>query len=340
MNGIVQRRSRASIQRSEGADSVRTLVIALAANCVIAVAKLIAGLITGSTAMLAEAAHSFADSLNEVFLGVSLHRAKRPADASHPFGHGRERFLWAFMAAIASFLIGGCLSIGLAIRQLETGGKMHGAFYAWIVLLVSFVAEGISWLQSVRQARREAKERGHRTWSHLRHSSEPLLRAIVVEDSAALIGLVIAATGLLLSQITGNNTPDSIASLLIGVLLAVTAFGLARPLADFLVGRSLAPDQVETLREILAASPAIDEILSMQVVYVGPEEVIVAAKVHPSSSVTTEELSHAMDELDQTLRKASPVVADVFLDVTAYRAGDAAAPAATPPPQPAPRGRS
>jgi cation diffusion facilitator family transporter len=337
VNGIVQRRSRASIQRSARADSVRTLVIALAANCVIAIAKLVVGIISGSTAMLAEAAHSFADSLNEVFLGISLHRAKRPADASHPFGHGRERFLWAFMAAIASFIIGGCLSIGLAIRQLESGGAMHDALYAWIVLAVSFVADGTSWLQSVKQARGEAKERGHGVWAHLRHSSEPLLRAIVVEDSAALIGLLIAAGGLLLSQILRNNKPDSIASLLIGVLLAVTAFGLARPLADFLVGRSLAADQVEALRAILAASPAIDEILSMQVVYVGPEEVIVAAKVHPSSSVTTDELSKAMDDLDHLLRKASPVVADVFLDVTAYRTGDAAPGYATHPSQTEPR---
>jgi cation diffusion facilitator family transporter len=314
-----QRRSRAAIQRSSRTDSVRTLVIALAANGVITAAKLSAGILSGSSGMLAEAAHSMADSLNEVFLGVSLRRGQRPADASHPFGHGRERFLWAFMAAIASFLIGGCLSIGLAIRQLETGAELHADIYAWVVLLISFLADGASWVQSVRQARREAKERGRSVWKHLLRSSDPLVRAVVVEDSAGLIGLILAAGGLLLSRIVGNSIPDSLASLLIGLLLAVTAFGLARPLADFLVGRSLPRDQVEELHAILAESPAIDEVVSLQVVYVGPEEVIVGAKVHPSSNLTVDELAQAMDDVDHALRAASPFVADVFLDVTRYR---------------------
>jgi cation diffusion facilitator family transporter len=316
---IPERHSRAALQRFERSDSVRTLIVALAANGVIAAAKLIVGLISGSTAMLAEAAHSVADSLNEIFLGISLRRGRKPPDQEHPFGHGRERFLWAFMAAIASFLIGGCLSVGLAIRQLESAGKMHGTFYAWIVLLISFIADGISWLQSVRQARSEAKEHGHGMWRHLWHSSDPLVRAVVVEDSAGLIGLLLAAAGLLISRMTGSTIPDSVASLLIGLLLALTAFGLARPLADFLVGRSLRPDQVEEIRGILSASPAIDEVVSLQVVYVGPEDVVVAAKVHPSSKLTIDELTKAMDDLDHQLRASSPVVADVFLDVTTYR---------------------
>jgi len=311
------RHSAAMLRRSARNDSVRTLVIALGANLLIAAAKLVAGLLSGSTAMLAEAAHSLADSLNEVFLGVSLRRALRPADAEHPFGHGRERFLWAFMAAIASFLIGGCLSIGLAVREWESGGEMRGGIYAWAVLLISFAAEGTSWVQSMRQARREAKEWGLDVGSYLRRSSDPLVRAVVVEDSAALIGLLIAAAGLLLSERTGSSVPDAAASLLIGVLLALTAFGLARPLADFLVGRSLPPEQVEALRAVVAASPAIDGIVAFQVVYIGPEEVIVGAKVHPSSRLSIDELTRAMDDLDQALRAASPVVADVFLDVTA-----------------------
>ncbi len=296
-------------------------MIAFIANVVIAIAKLIAGLTSGSTAMLAEAAHSFADSLNEVLLGISLKRASRPADPIHPLGHGRERFLWAFMAAIASFLIGGCLSIALAVREFGDAPSTRSPTAAWVVLLISFVADGTSWLQSVRQAKREAKERGRAVWLHLLRSSEPIVRAVVVEDSAALVGLVLAAGGLLFSHITGSNIPDAIASLLIGILLTVTAFGLARPLADFLVGRSMAPEQLEKLRSILAASPAIDEILHLQAVYTGPEQVIVAAKVHPSSHVTIDQLAKAMDELDHQLRAASPAVADVFLDITSSRGG-------------------
>jgi cation diffusion facilitator family transporter len=318
-HGLPQRRSRAALQRAERGESVRTIVIALLANLVIAVAKLIAGLLSRSTALLAESAHSFADTLNEVLLAVSLRRAGRPADAEHPIGHGREGFLWALMAAIASFLIGGCLSIVLAIREFGARGSMRGTLPAWIVLTIAFIAEGISWLQGMRQARREARERGRSVWHHLLRASDPVVRAIVIEDSAALIGLVLAAAGLALTKVTGNSLPDATASLLIGILLAITAFGLARPLADFLVGRSLPPEQLEKLRSILKASPAIEEILHLQAVYTGPEEAIVAAKVHPTSSLTIEELARAMDDLDHQLRAASPFVADVYLDVTNYR---------------------
>jgi cation diffusion facilitator family transporter len=319
LRNMPARRSSAALRTEQKSDSRRTLLIALAANIFIAVAKLIAGLMTGSTAMLAESAHSAADSINEVLLGISLHRARRPADDTHPFGHGRERFLWAFMAAIASFLIGGCLSIGMAILELRANHATGHTLVAWIVLAIAFAADGLSWLQGVRQARTEARERGTSVWNHLRYSSEPLLRAVVVEDSAALIGLVLAAGGLLLGQVTGNNRPDGVAALLIGILLALTAFGLARPLADFLIGRSLPASQVDKLYAILSAASAIDEVISIQAVYTGPEEAIIAAKVHPSPNLTIQEVTRSMDELDVAIRKAFPVVADVFLDLTMYR---------------------
>jgi cation diffusion facilitator family transporter len=321
------RRSTAALERERKSDSRRTILIALAANVLIAAAKLVAGLMTGSTALLAESAHSAADSINEILLGISLRRARRPADATHPFGHGRERFLWAFMAAIASFLIGGCLSIGMAIRELRVSEAERHALVGWIVLAISFGADGISWLQSMRQARDEARKRGRSVWQHLRHSSEPLLRAIVVEDSAALVGLLLAAAGLLFSHLAGNNRPDAFASLLIGILLALTAFGLARPLADLLIGRSLPPSQIEELHKILAEARAIDEVVSLQAVYIGPEEAIIGAKVHPAANLTIEELAQAMDALDVAIRKAFPVIADVFLDLTMYR-GSSPEPAA------------
>lgn len=274
--------------------------------------------------MLAEAAHSFADSLNEVLLGISMYRAKQPADATHPLGHARERFLWAFLAAIGSFLIGGCLSVGLAIRSLELGGETARPLIAWIVLAVSFAADATSWLQSMGQARRQAREYGRGVWSYLLRSSDPVVRAVVVEDSAALVGLVIAAAGLLLSELTRSNMPDAIASLLIGILLAITAFGLARPLADFLVGRSLPADHLQRLHAILAASPAVEQILSFHAVYSGPEEAIVAAKIHPAAGMNIGEVTRAMDDLDRKLRAESPLVADVYLDLTTQRADETA----------------
>ena len=316
------RRSRAALKRIERNESWRTIVIALAANVVIAIAKLISGLMSGSTALLAESAHSLADASNEVLLGISLRRATAPADELHPLGHGRERFLWAFLAAIASFLIGGCFSVGMAIRQLLHSEALGKATAAWIVLGVAFIGDGISLVQSLRQARREAAERGWNVWFHLLRSSDPTVRAVVVEDSAALIGLVLAAVGLLLSHHFGNDRPDAIASLLIGLLMAATAFGLGRPLADFLVGKSLPPALLAELRAIIDRDDAVEEILSMQAVYIGPEEVIVSAKVRPSPQLTVEQLGRAMDDLDHALREASPFVADVFIDVTAHHASE------------------
>ena len=316
---LAQRRSPVSLRRAAEGESVRTIVVALAANIVIAIAKLIAGLVSGSTALQAEAAHSAADSVNEVFLAIGLRRDRQPADETHPFGHGRARFLWAFMAAIASFLIGGCLSIALAIAHFREPHSMSGGAVAWIVLAVAFAADGTSWLQSLRQARRQAEEYGLTVWRYLRISSDPVVRAIVVEDGAALVGLCLAAAGLLASRILGSHVPDSVASLLIGLLLAATAFGLARPLADYLVGRSLRPPLFERLQATIREDPAVEQVLSIRAVYTGPEEVIVAAKVHPSPGLSVEQLARAMDDLDRKIRGALPLVADVFIDVSASR---------------------
>ena len=322
LRNLPHRRSPIALRRAAEGESIRTIVIALLANIVIGIAKLIAGLASGSTALLAEAAHSAADSVNEVFLAVGMHRDRQPADATHPLGHGRERFLWAFMAAIASFLIGGGLSIALAIAHLKAPHPVSGSLVAWIVLAISFAADGASWLQGMRQARRQAKEYGTTVWRYLVRASDPVVRAVVVEDSAALIGLCLAASGLLLSKILGTSLPDSLASLLIGLLLAVTAFGLARSLADFLVGRSLSAPLFEKLYAIVKDDAAIDQVLSLRAIYTGPEEVIVVAKVHPAQSLNIEQLARAMDDLDHRIRRELPLVADVFVDVTASRGKD------------------
>jgi len=312
-----QRHSATALRRAAEGESSRTILIALFANVVIGIAKLIGGLVSGSTGMLAEAAHSAADSVNEIFLAVGIHRDRRPPDPTHPFGHGRERFLWGFMAAIASFLIGGCLSIAMAIAELKVRHPLSGGLTAWIVLAVAFAADGTSWLQGMRQARRQAKEYKLSVWRYFLVSSDPVVRAVLVEDSAALIGLFVAAIGLFLSQMFRTSVPDSLASLVIGLLLAVTAFGLARPFADFLVGRSVPPLLFEQLQAIVQEDEAVERILSLRAVYSGPEEVIVAAKIHPSANITIEKLARAMDDLDHKIRLALPVVADVYIDITA-----------------------
>jgi cation diffusion facilitator family transporter len=310
-------RSATALRRAEEGESVRTIAIALLANVAIGVAKLIAGIVSRSGALIAEAAHSGADCVNELFLAIGLYRASQPPDATHPLGHARERFLWAFMAAIASFLIGGCLSIAIAIERLKTHHTLGSTLWAWLVLLVSFAADGASWLQGVRQARHQARDYGIPVTRYLRRASDPVVLAVLVEDSAALIGLIFAAGGLGSSQLSGSGIPDSVASLLIGVLLAVTAFALARPFADFLVGRSIPEEHLERVHAILAGDAAVEEVLVLRATYFGPEEAVVVAKIRPSRELDIDRLSRAMDDLDRRVRDALPYVADVFIDVTA-----------------------
>jgi cation diffusion facilitator family transporter len=317
------RRSAAALRAHESGRNERSIAFALLANLVIAAGKLGAGLLTGSAALLAEAAHSAADSINELFLAHSLRRADRPPDALHPLGHGGARFLWAFVAALSSFLLGGCVSIALAVRELLSGPAVERFAVAWVVLAIAFVADGSSLLQALRQTRREAALWGaDSALSFLRQTSDPTLRAIVVEDTAGVIGLGLAAAGLLLHQFAGVTNADAIAALLIGLLLAVTAFGLARPLADLLIGRSMLPARLERVRAIIEASPSIDEILSLQAFFGAPQEAIVAVKVHPAPGLTADDLASASDAIDQALRASLPEVAEVFIDPTSHRAHD------------------
>ena len=313
------RSSAATLRNASARERTRVVVVALAANLLVALAKLAAGMVTGSAALLAEAGHSFADSLNEVLLGVSLRRGNVPADVAHPLGHGRERFLWAFMAAVASFLIGGCLSIALGVQELLVGGSESNLLVAWVVLGVASVADGVSLLQTLRSARREADSPQQSVWHRVLHSSDPTLRAVMVEDTAALVGLGLAAIGLAASAVLGDSRWDAVASILIGLLLATTAFGLAWPLSDYLVGRSVTVEELANLYGVLAASPAVEEVLTLQAVYTGPDQVIVAAKVRPPSTLTIPELIRAMDDVDHVMRASFPPVADVYVDVTAHR---------------------
>jgi cation diffusion facilitator family transporter len=316
------RHSAAGLRASRSHGSRVSLLVAFVANLIVAAAKLAAGLITGSAALLAEAAHSIADSNNEVLLAVSFRRARRPADAEHPFGYGGLRFLWAFLAAIASFVIGGCLSVGLAINDLVHGSSVDDYLIAWIVLAVAALADGSALVQTLRQARREAALWGARTISFLRHTSDPTLRALAVEDAAALVGLCLAAAGLLVHELGGPASSDAIASLLIGILLGVTAVGLARPLADLLIGQSMRPERVELARRTLDESPAVDEVRQLYAVHVAPQEVVLAAKVHPSPDLSADELAREMDRVDTRLRTELPEVAEVFIDVTQHSSRD------------------
>jgi cation diffusion facilitator family transporter len=304
-----------------GNESVGTVILAGAANIVIAGAKLFAGLLSGSAAMLSEAAHSLADTVTEVFLFVALRRGARPADEEHPFGYGKESFVWAFIAALFTFIGGAGFSIYHGVTTM-TGGEHTGDYlWSYIVLGVSFLAEGTSFLRAQRQVAGESKRWGITPSRFLRVTPDTTVKAVYFEDSAALIGLILAAAGLALSQLTGDEMWDGLASVAIGVLLFIVAGILARSNASLLVGRAVPRSMHNQIAADLNSIPIVVAVPTLLTMQLGPGDILVAAKVDFQDNVRGGEIELASDEAERRLRSRYPAIRYVFLDPTRGAAG-------------------
>src|SRR5712671_1535252 len=224
------------LRAPRASESFTTVLVAFGANIVIAAAKSAAAVATGSASLVAEAAYSWADSGNEIFLLIADRRSRRPPDRAHPFGHGREAYVWSLFAALGLFVAGAVVSVTRGVQELFHPGPAEHFLVGYVVLAVSFVLEGISFLQSVRQARSEAESLQRDVLEHVMATSDPTLRAVFAEDSAALTGLVIAAAGLAAHQLTGSPVPDATGSILIGLLLGSVAVVLINRNRQFLIG--------------------------------------------------------------------------------------------------------
>jgi cation diffusion facilitator family transporter len=314
----VSRRSLPSTR--EAGASRKTVIIALVANALIAVAKLIGGLISGSTALLAEAAHSVADTTNQGFLLGSIALAAREPSERHPFGHGNQRFLWTFMAAVGMFVAGAVFAVGYGVIELLSGSKEEGGFAAaWITLAIALVAEGISWLRALRQTRGEARQAGRPVAQYVRESRDPSVKMVLFEDTAALVGIVIAAVGIALHQITGAAYWDPIASIFIGVLLIAVAVRMATDTGRLLVGAAARPDEVAAIERVLDDNEDVAGVLELLTMVLGPNALLVGARVDLADGVVSERLERAMSDLDGEIRAAVPDVTEVFLDPTPAR---------------------
>ncbi|RKE19829.1 cation diffusion facilitator family transporter [Streptomyces sp. TLI_171] len=299
-----------------GDESVTTVIVAGLCNLGIAVAKAVAGVLSGSSAMLSEAAHSFADTVTEVLLYFSLKRSSRPADGLHPLGYGRERYLWALLASFATFVGGAVFSVHDGIHTLRHGEDLGSPALSYLILGVAFVLESVSLARTVRQLRDVTARLDVGGYRYLRHTSDTAVKAVFLEDSAALIGLLLAFGGLLGAQLTGDPLWDGLASVLIGALLAWVAYVLARDNASLLIGRSL-PDRFErAIADALAAQPQVVRVLDLVTSVSGPDDVLVAAKVDFADLVTAAELETACDRAERAVRAAVPAVTRVYLDPT------------------------
>ena len=293
----------------------RTVLIAGAANIFVGLIKLAAGILVGSSAMLAEAAHSVADTLNQGFLLASLRKGARPADAKHPFGYGQERYFWSLLAAFGIFIAGGGFSIfeGLLALGHESSGS---PLLAYLVLVVAGLAEGTSLVRALKQVRGEARSSHTELLDHVRGSPDTTVKAALFEDSAAMVGLVLAGLGLVLRQVTGSPVWDGAASIAIGCLLIVVAVRLGMDNREFLIGRAADPRELRTIREEIEKTPGVDELLELLTMYLGPEHLIVAARVAFSDDISADRAEDAAGDIDKRLADRLPLVPHVFLDPT------------------------
>jgi cation diffusion facilitator family transporter len=297
-------------------ESVGTVVVAGLANLTIALAKVIAGLLSSSSAMLSEAAHSLADTTTEVLLFTALRRGNRPADQRHPFGHGKESYVWAFIAAQFTFVAGAGFSITQGVNTIVGGGRPGGFLVSYVVLVVSFAMESVSLFRAVRQVRGAARQWRVPPVRFLRHTADTAVKAVFLEDSAALVGLVLAALGVGLTELTGTEVWDGVASIGIGLLLLVVAAILARSNISLLVGRAVPPRVRAEIERELAALPFVERVDTLLTMQLGPDDILVAAKVDFADDAIGAEIEAVADEAERRLTDRYPTIEYVFLDPT------------------------
>jgi len=282
-------------------ESLVTVMVAFGANLAIAIAKSLAAAFTGSASLVAEAAHSWADTGNEIFLLIAERRAAKPRDHAHPLGFGREAYVWSMFAAFGLFTVGAVVSIAHGIDQLGAEGETGGYAVGYLVLAISFVLESVSFMQAFRQTRGESRRLGMPPLHYISRTSNPTLRAVFVEDASALVGLVIAAAGMALHQITGNAIYDAIGSILVGILLALIAVFLISRNREFLVGQVVRPEVRDLVLGRLLDLPEIDAVTFLHVEYVGADRVFLIASVDLAGNQTEAELAQHHQALEDRL---------------------------------------
>jgi len=300
-----------------GGESTLTVLVAFGANFAIAIAKTVAAAVSGSASMLAEAAHSWADTGNEVFLMIANRRSARPPDPRRPLGYGREAYVWSLLAAVGLFVVGASVSIWHGVSELIGGEQASGRDYllAYAVLAISFVLEGISFLQAFRQLRGEAHRLERDLFTHALETSDPTLRAVFAEDAAALLGIVIATAGIAMHELTGAAAWDAIGSILVGVLLGVVAVLLIDRNRRFLTGEPGSTDLQAAASARMQELPDVASVRYLRLEFIGPRQLFLVASVDLTGDDAESSVARRLRRLEQEV-ETFPYVVDAVLTVS------------------------
>jgi cation diffusion facilitator family transporter len=302
--------------------SRRAIVAALLANLAIAVAKLVGFVFTGAASMLAEAVHSMADTTNQGLLFLGGSKARRAATAEHPFGYGRERYFWAFIVALVIFTAGSMFALFEGVEKLRRPHQLESVGWAVGILVVSMALEGLSFRTALREAR-AAKEAGS-WWRFIRRSKTPELPVVLLEDFGALIGLVLALVGVGLAAVTGNARFDALGSVAIGVLLGVIAITLVVEMKSLLIGEAASPAVVARICAAIESSDLVLGVIHLRTQHLGPDELLVGAKVAFDTDLDGFALARAIDEVEAKVRAVVPEARVIYIEPDVRRPVDKA----------------
>ena len=290
----------------------KAIIAALLANTGIAVTKFVAFLVSGSSAMLAESVHSVADAGNQLLLLVGGRRARKEADTEHPFGYGRARYIYAFVVAIILFSIGGVFSLSEGVSKLQDPHPLENAWLPIVVVLIAIVLESFSLRTAVRESNHV---RGTQGWiQFIRRAKAPELPVVLLEDVAALLGLVFALLGVGLTILTGDSVWDAVGTIMIGVLLVIVAVVLGLETSSLLVGEGASADHVRLIRQTLEAHEGVSGVVHMKTLYLGPDELLVGAKVAFAPGTDIEKVAAIINELELAIRAAVPIARVIYIE--------------------------
>jgi cation diffusion facilitator family transporter len=286
-------------------------VSALAANIGIALAKFVAFAFTGSVSMLAEAIHSTADTSNQALLLLGVRRSERDATPQHPFGFGRERYFWAFVVAVVLFTIGGVASLIEGLEKIRTPHELSSAPWAFGVLGVAIVLESLSLRVAVREAN-ETRTGGW--WAYIRDAKASEVVVLILEDTGALVGLIIALAGVVASELFHQPRFDAIGSLGIGALLCAIAVILAIELRSLLIGEAASPEDIATIEGAMREAPELEELIYARTLHIGPDTLVIGAKVRLRSSLTFDEVVDVINAMERRIRERLPIARYIYIE--------------------------